>query len=369
MMTDPASQPLSVLEIDLDEIARNWMILKKKLKRGTACGAVVKADAYGLGADSVSLTLYDRGCRDFFVATFEEGATLRHALAMEDANIIVLHGLHGAAPKDFAALKLTPVLNNMHDITRWASCAWDTGQRHPAILHVDTGMNRLGISPKELAAMDKEFLKQINLRCVMSHLACADDPAHPKNRAQLDAFKQVAASLPVKAQLSLANSGGILLGPDYHFDLVRPGCWLYGIDPVPGGKNPVHTVITLKARILQIREITPGETVGYGAAYKALTPVKCATISVGYADGYLRSMMERGTVTVNGHACPVIGRVSMDLAVIDITAVTPPPEPGDWVEIIGASQTVNKVAAQAGTIGYEILTSLGQRYKWVYMGL
>ena len=202
----------------------------------------------------------------------------------------------------------------------------------------------------------------------MSHLACADEPEHPKNRDQLATFKKLTAHLALPCRLSFANSSGIFLGNDYHFDQARPGCSLYGINPQHSDENPMQGVVTLKVRILQIRDVATGETAGYGASYKVSSPVKLATISVGYADGILRCIGQNGMVAIGGQKCPIVGRVSMDTIIVDVTAVKSPLHIGDYAEIIGPHQTVDEVAAQAGTIGYEILTSLGKRYKRIYTG-
>lgn len=345
---------LSVLEIRLDDVAANWLSLKKRLKAGADCAAVVKADAYGLGAREVASALYEQSCRHFFVAHFDEAAAVRGVLA-EDALIYVLNGPHGASAQDFVHHNFIPVLNSPADAEYWGREA--AGK--PCVLHIDTGMNRLGLSAHEVAAVD---LKPLGLRYVMSHLACADDPAHPLNAGQLSAFKALTGALARPLRLSLANSAGIFLGPDYHFDLARPGCALYGINPA-AGPNPMRGVVTLKGKIVQIREIKEAGTVGYGATYKVSPPAKIATVSVGYADGYLRSLTGRGHVFIGKTKCPVIGRVSMDTIVVDATNAD---ASSGYAEIIGGQQPVDEVAAQAGTIGYEILTSLGKRYKRVY---
>lgn len=362
--------PLSVLEVHLDKIAWNYLSLKKRLKAGADCSAIVKADAYGLGAPPVAKALFDQGCRHFFVSTLDEAAAVRHVLLQPDVIIYVLNGLFGAPLKEFFDMGAVPVLNSMSDIEYWSDFARASGKKKPAVIHLDTGMNRLGLSAKEVTALVRrnDLLQPIDLRYIMSHLACADQPQHPKNLEQLSRFKQLSAELGIACRYSLANSAGILLGDDYHFDLVRPGCGLYGINPSIGVPSPVHGVVTLRARILQTRDIDQPGTVGYGGEYKIAPPAKCATISAGYADGYLRSLTGHGAVFINGKKCPVIGRVSMDFITVDISALEQSPRVGDWVEIIGPHQTVDDVAAQAGTIGYEILTRLGKRYKRSYTG-
>ncbi len=360
------SGALAVLEIDLDAIAENYLTLKKKLRAGADCAAVVKADAYGLGALPVSRTLFAQGCRHFFVATAAEAFAIRDVLPAA-ALIYVLNGPWGAAPAAFSAAGLIPVLNTPEDLACWQAAAKTAERRLPAVLQLDTGMNRLGLSAADVERLEAETFKALDIRYVMSHLACADDPVHDKNVTQRDLFETLTGRLPVPCRRSLANSAGIFLGPEYHFDLVRPGCGLYGISPLAQGENQLRNPVTLRARILQIRRIDRPETVGYGATHTVVPPAKCATISAGYADGYLRSLSGRGAVFIGGEKCPVIGRVSMDTIVVDITKLTLACQVGDWAEIIGPRQTADDVARQAGTIGYEILTGLGARYERNYI--
>ena len=397
------------LEVHLDKAARNYLFLQKKLKTGADCAAVVKADAYGLGAVEISKALHAQNCRHFFVATFEEGVAVRDALApspaplreraggegieqppapfplppvasksdgplplpqeRERGNIYVLHGPRGATPEDFTAQNLIPALNSLPDIEYWTAFAKKTGKKQPAVIHIDTGMNRLGMNASDAKRLTRDLLAPLDVRYVMSHLACPDTPDHPKNREQLELFKKLIAETGIPARYSLANSAGILLGEDYHFDLARPGCGIYGINPQSAGPNPMDGVVTLKARILQTRLIDSPQTVGYGAGYKISAGARCATVSAGYADGYFRSLTGHGIVVIAGEKCPVIGRVSMDSIIVDVTALKTEPQPGDWAEIIGPHQTVDEVAAQAGTIGYEVLTALGKRYERIYTGL
>jgi alanine racemase len=359
--------PPAILDIDLTAVAGNYLFLKKKLKSGADCGAVVKADAYGLGVIPVSKALYDQNCRHFFVATFEEGDTLRHALPGE-ARIYALHGPNGASPEDFAAREIVPVLNSLPDVEHWAAFSARSGKKQPAVIHIDTGMNRLGLSTAEAGRLMPDLLKALDLRYVMSHLACPDEPVHPMNKTQLESFRMRTAALGVPCRLSLANSAGILLGEDWHFDLARPGCGLYGLNPRREGPNPVKGAVTLKAAVLQVRQIDSKCTVGYGATYTVTPPATLATLALGYADGYFRSLTGRGTVVIGGQECLVVGRVSMDSVVADVTALKIPPRPGDYAEIIGAHHTVEDAACEAGTIGYEVLTALGKRYRRTYTG-
>lgn len=359
-----ATHALSLLEIDLAAVARNYLYLKNMLGSGTDCAAVVKADAYGLGAKKVAPALYAQNCRHFFVAHPSEAFDLPQLgeAGKTDATIYILNGLTGSDAREIAAQGFVPVLNSMTDIETWAA----TAAGKPAVLHIDTGMNRLGLGARDVEklAARKGLLQKIDIRYVMSHLACADEKNHPKNAQQLAAFRALSAALNRPWRLSFANSSGIFLGTDYHFDLVRPGCALYGINPVEG-VNPMQGVVSLQARILQVREIESAGTIGYGATYSINPPALAATISVGYADGYLRSLTGRGQVCLNGVRRPIIGRVSMDTIVVDVTGIEDVKQ-GDWVELIGDNLPVDDVAKSAGTIGYEILTGLGRRYKRIY---
>lgn len=373
--SDLYNGPLSRLTIDLDAAARNYLFLKKELGPETDCAAVVKADAYGLGAAEMSRALFAQGCRHFFVAHFDEALAVKAALPADkapgnDIAIYVLNGPHGAAAADFIAAGGVPVLNSLSDISYWSDAAGIAAKRLPAVLHIDTGMNRLGLNGTDVArlAADAGALQALDLRYVMSHLACADEPRHPKNPEQLALFRALAAQLQKPFRYSFANSGGIFLGPEYHFDLVRPGAAIYGINTTGGTVNPMQPVVRLQGRILQIRHIDRAGTVGYGADDAISPPAKCATISVGYADGYLRRFTGRGSVVIDGEKCPVIGRVSMDCIVVETTSLKRQPQIGDYADIIGGGQTLEDVAAQAGTIAYEILTELGHRYKRVYEG-
>lgn len=327
--------------------------------------AVVKADGYGLGAIEVASALAAAGCRLFFVAQLDEGVALR--VALPAIEIAVLNGvLPGTAP-DFAAHDLVPVLNDLGQVAAWRKLCRDAGPR-PAMLHLDTGMARLGLPAAELAAIaaDPALLDGVPLRAVMSHLACADEPAHPLNAEQLRRFQVARAALPA-APASLAASSGILLGPGWHFELVRPGVALYGVNPQPATPNPMAQVIALKAKILQVRDVDRGMTVGYGATHLVDRPSRIATVAAGYADGLLRSLSNRGSAVLGGHRVSVVGRVSMDLITLDVSSVEPAlAQPGALVDLVGPGHTVDDLAAEAGTIGYEILTALGRRYHRVW---
>ena len=367
---DPvARRAAAVLTVDLAAIQANYRRLQAELGQ-VECAAVVKADAYGLGAARVAPALAAAGARRFFVALLDEAIALRGILAetCPEATIGVLAGLMPGAEADYLAHRIMPVLNRPEEVERWRALAGREDRRLTAALHVDTGMNRLGLSPGELddLAAAPGRLDGIDLVLCMSHLACAEEPDNPLNAQQLGAFEAARRRLPT-AKGSLANSSGIFLGPAYHFELARPGAALYGVNPTPGAPNPMAQVIRLQGKILQVREIDAPQSVGYGATFRASEPMRLATVGVGYADGYLRSLSNRGTAFLAGHEVPVVGRVSMDLITLDVTAV--PPEaarPGEWVDLIDPERGPDALAAQAGTIGYEILTALGRRYHRTY---
>ena len=357
----------AVLTIDLAALVANYRFLRDRLV-GADCAAVVKADAYGLGAARVAAALFQAGCRHFFVAHLQEGIDLRAAVPA-DAEIFVLNGLMPGAEALCLEARLTPVLNSLAQIDGWTGLSRRVGRALPAILQVDSGMARLGLSPAEVdrLALEPARLGGIDLKAVMSHLACADEPDHPANRAQLAQFEAQRRRLP-PAPASFANSSGIFLGADYHFDLARPGAALYGVAPVPGAPNPMRAVVRLDARVIQTREIAAGDAVGYGYAFTASAPTRIATLSVGYADGWLRSVGRAGIAYIGDRALPIAGRVSMDSLTLDISTLPADMlKPGDFVELLGPHQRIDDVAAAAGTIGYEILTSLGGRYRRRYL--
>ena len=372
-LEDPAAARAgAILTIDLDAVADNYRRLCAELG-GVACAAVVKADAYGLGMARVAPALARAGARIFFVAQLEEATALRAMFPAEvevEVEIFVLNGLGAGPAAAFQAGRVHPVLNSLGEIDAWAAAARAAGRALPAAVHIDTGMNRLGLPEDELEALaaDRSRLAGIDLRYVMSHLACADQPEHPLNAEQLRRFRAARARLP-DAPASLANSSGIFLGADYHLDLARPGVALYGVNPTPGQPNPMRQVVRLQGKILQLREIDAPRTVGYGATHRAAGPTRIATVAVGYADGYLRSLSNRGSVWLGDRRVPVVGRVSMDLITLDVTGIpAEAAKPGALVDLIGPDLATDAVAEAAGTIGYEILTSLGRRYHRVYRG-
>jgi alanine racemase len=359
---------LAILAIDLAAIAANYRLLAVKAAPAE-CAGVVKADAYGLGVAEVAPALWQAGCRTFFVATLAEGVALRGLLA--DAVIYVLAGLHGAEAADFMAAGLRPLLVSRGEVDSWLAAAGDKADVR-AGLHLDTGMARLGMPPDELDALvaDGHKLKRLRPSLVMSHFACADTPEHPLNLEQPQRFRDALARLAQQRDVkrSLAASSGIFLGPDHAFDLVRPGAALYGIAPLANQPNPLRQVVRLQAKILQVRRVDAGSTVGYGATHRFARQARLATIGVGYADGFMRALSNRGGAYIGDRRAPIVGRVSMDLLTIDISDIPEAQaQPGSWVDLIGPHNPVDAVAAEAGTIGYEILTSLGRRYHRRYL--
>ena len=324
-----------------------------------AVGAVVKADAYGLGADAIAPALAAAGCDSFFVARLDEGVRLRAVLP--NARIFVFDGAEAGSVPALIAHRLIPCLNSLAQIAAWRAAAGHTTL--DAAVHVDTGMSRLGLSPGELATLAAEHrtrLAGLNLVLVLSHLACSDEAANPMNAAQLSRFQQALAMLP-PAPASLAASHGTFLGPEYHFDLLRPGVALYGANPVPGRANPMQTAAVLTGKVLQLRRIDSGDPVGYAATFHATRPSMLATIALGYADGVPRALSGRGMAAIGGHRAPIAGRVSMDTIILDVTDFAVPPQVGDDAEILGDTISLGEVAATAGTNEYEVLTRLRVR--------
>lgn len=361
----PFSPTSLTLTVDLDALAHNFAALRALA--GTAeVAPVVKADAYGLGVLPCARRLRAEGASSFYVARVAGGELLREALGPEP----VIYVLDGALPGTEARLAdaaLTPVLSSLAQVESWSARAAGTG-RLPAALHIDTGMNRLGLRPEEAEALAGApgRLNRIDVGLVISHLACADEPGHPMNARQLAAFQAAAALFP-EARASLANSAALLLGDDYLFGHVRPGIGLYS-GGLAGAPDPrFKTVATLEAPILQVRTVPPGEAVGYGAAYIADRPVRVAVVAAGYADGVLRSSSPGGFAVLAGERRPLLGRVSMDLIAIDVTDCDAA-VPGAMVELFGAGLPVDEVATAAGTIGYEILTRIGPRAERRYLG-
>jgi alanine racemase len=382
----PAASPLSpetsqavvpatatgVLTVDLDAIVANWRKLEKAAVPAE-CAGVIKANAYGCGAAPVARALANAGCKTFFVATVEEAAVVRAAVPAP-AVIYVLDGFFQNSGEAYAKIDARPVIGDLNALAEWdvfcRRSRWEGG----AAIHIDTGMNRLGFSVTEAQGI----VPRINagdhgITLVMSHLACAEQLHSSANARQLTAFREIAAQF-TNVPASLANSSGIFLGPQFQFDLVRPGAALYGVNPTPEADNPMRPVVELKGRIVQIRNVERGDSVGYGGTWTARRPTKLAIVSAGYADGYFRAAGSndgsRGAeVVVAGKRCPIAGRISMDLMAVDITDLpNNAARRGHMATLIGEGITVDELAHHYGTIGYEVLTSLGRRYARTYKG-
>jgi alanine racemase len=402
IVTPPAPPPTSsagpheletggILTIDLAAIAKNWKALATRVVP-TDCAAVVKADAYGCGLDQVVRHLVKAGCKTFFVAHMAEARRVRTVTL--DAEIYVLNGIAPGNAAAFAQIDARPVIGTMAEYVEWDAFRNANGWRGGAALHFDTGMNRLGLTVEEAPTFAFRVKSPDHgIALVMSHLACADTPHHPLNDKQIAAFRELRflfRGIPT----SLANSSGIFLGPAAHCDMVRPGAALYGVNPTPATQSLMDPVVTLKARIVQVRDVAKGMTVGYGASWTADNAGRIAVVSAGYADGYLRAAGKAGAGTkagfslgarfgakrgakaaartatcalIAGRPCPIVGRISMDLMAFDVTGL--PAElvrRGDYATLIGDGITVDELAAWSGTIGYEVLTGLGQRYRRVW---
>lgn len=356
------------LLVDLDAVAANWRLLSALVAPAAQAAAVVKANAYGLGASVVAPALAAAGCRRFVVATLDEALALRPLLGQAD--ILVLSGPFPGSESDFAEAGLIPALNSPDQIERWAAFAARRERRFPTAIHVDTGMARLGLSAVELAALagDADRLAALSPVLVMSHLACADEPGHPLNALQRDRFAQARQRLPGLPG-SLAASSGIFLGPDFHADWVRPGVALYGVNPCPGEPNRMNRAVRLQVRIIQVRDVDAGESVGYGSTYHSPDRGRVAVAAAGYADGLFRSLSNRGSGYLKEWRVPMVGRVSMDLVTFDVSHVPEAiAQPGAVIDLIGPDHDLDALAGEAGTIGYEVLTALGARYRRVYTG-
>jgi alanine racemase len=360
-----------VLTIDLNAIVANWRKLEKT-GVPAECAGVVKADAYGCGIDPVTRALAAAGCKTFFVATLDEARAAR--AATKSASIYVLDGLFQNCGDAFAQIDCKPVIGDLNELAEWDVFCRRTGWAGGAAIHIDTGLNRLGLTVVEAQGIVPRIVAgDHGITLVMSHLACAETLNHPLNAKQVAAFREI-ASLFSGVPASLANSSGIFLGPQFVFELVRPGAAVYGVNPTPEADNPMQGVVDLKARIAQIRNVERGDTVGYGATWTARRPTRLAIVAAGYADGYFRAAGSndgtRGAeAVVAGKRCPVAGRISMDLLAIDVTDLpNNAVRRGHMVTLIGEGVTVDELAHHFGTTGYEVLTSLGRRYARVYKG-
>ena len=360
-----------VLTIDLDALGANWKALESRAVPAE-CSAVVKADAYGCGLGPVTRKLASAGCKTFFVATLDEAAVAREAAPK--AAIYVLDGFFSNCGDDFAKIDCRPVIGDLNELAEWDAFRRTRGWTGLAAIQIDTGMNRLGLTVDEACGLLPRIRQADHgIALVMSHLACAEDMHNAMNARQLAAFRAIASEFH-GIPASLSNSSGIFLGPHFHMDMVRPGAALYGVNPTPEADNPMQPVVSLKVRIAQIRNVAKGETVGYGALWHAKRPTRLAIVSAGYADGYFRAASGiEGTrsaqAIVAGQRCPIVGRISMDLMAIDITD---PPHAavrrGHFITLIGDGLTLDELGHHFGTIGYEVLTSLGHRYARDYRG-
>ncbi|GAA6168687.1 alanine racemase [Sessilibacter corallicola] len=360
------------LTINLDALVSNWRTINSLSKTAVA-GAVVKANAYGLGLKEVSLALFNAGCKSFFVATLDEAVEFRKFLDA-DADIFVFSGCHPGESETFERLNITPVLNSLFQIDHWAK----RENNKPCALMLDTGMNRLGLSKDDLDVFLSGDYHRLNLQYVLSHLACADEPEHAQSPLQLTKFQNALSLIKTEfpdVVASLSNSAGALLDGKYHFDLMRPGVVLYGGFPDPKVKvGNLQNVVELSLPIIQVRKLTEDQSVGYGASEVALKGTYLATVRVGYADGIFRCAQGKLTGMLKGELVPLVGRVSMDYCVFDITGLVNKGlsvrelESGGKVQLINSEQTINDLALMENTISYEVLTSLGNRYKKTYRG-
>ena len=370
-MTDsigpPEQEAGGILTIDLSALVANWRSMRERAAPAD-CAAVVKADAYGCGIEKVVPALTQAGCASFFVAKLSEA---RRARVVTDGAIYVLNGLMPGTAPVYAEMNLRPVIGSPAELEEWNAFRAASGWRGHAALHIDTGMSRLGFPFEEAGQLASGLTKDHGIALLMSHFACSEEE-HPLNAIQITRFAEVRRRFPGIAG-SLANSSGVFLGPEAHHDLVRPGVALYGANPRPGKPNPMRAVVTLRARVVQTRDVPAGATVGYSATWAAQRASRLAVASVGYADGFLRAASASDAragadVVVSGQRCPLAGRVSMDLIVIDVTDLPQGAvKRGDLVTLLGEGIGVDDLADRAGTIGYEVLTSLGRRYRRVYV--
>lgn len=407
VITEQLAKGKAVLKIDLSIVKENYLALLNLVDRPSTLGASVKADSYGLGMTKIAPVLAKAGCNDFFVANLEEGIILRQSLKRDfknenpnisindnsssNANIYVLNGVFRNSEAELEEYKLQPVLNNLEQVSIWQEYC-KKNQQSPldksklsgmgCVLHINTGMNRLGMPEYEYLKILQEpaLLDYFEVSLLMSHLSSSDEPDSQENLKQLDKFKWLIgkSSLGNKERLvlpdklkntrrSLSNSGGVFLGKEYHFDLLRPGGSIYGLHCHPKAASCIKNPVFLYAPIIQVQNISKGERVGYNGSFKANKDMRIASLPIGYADGYMRSLSSKSCVYIDGQPARVIGRVSMDLLSIDVTSIDPAKSSiGDIVQVIGVQSTPDNLAKEAGTIGYEIITSLGARYERVY---
>lgn len=367
-----AAEVTALLTIDLAALRSNYSSLKRRAAPAE-CAAVVKADAYGIGLEPAVSALCKEGCKTFFVATLAEAFRLR--TITKQAAVYVLDGLFPETAKLFSGSNVRPVLNSLEEIQEWSRFCASDGMARAAAIHIDSGMNRLGLGSEDVKTLSvkRELLEPFEVRLVISHLACGDTPDDPKNDEQLNGFNELRKTF-ADVPASFANSAGIFLGAAFHFDMVRAGISLYGGQAVLDQQKSMTPVVKLEGRIAQIRSPKAGATIGYGAGHSLARDSSVATVVVGYADGFMRLLGANNshsgaTAYINGYPAPLLGRVSMDLITIDVTDI--PNEHlkrGAFVELIGPNVTIDDLAGQAQTISYEILTSLGNRSQRVYLG-
>jgi alanine racemase len=356
----------STIEIDLATIRENYLKLKSAAKN-SICAATVKANAYGLGLKDIALTLSKAGCTNFFVAALGEAVFLRKHL--KDANIYVFHGIKKEEAASFFQYDITPILNDIEQIEIWNEFAKLSKRKLPAILHFDTGINRLGMDPEDAKTinLNKKILQHLDLQFIMSHLACSNEIDNVRNQQQLDKFLEICKYFP-KVKRSISNSGGIFLGNEYHFDMVRPGAAIFGVNPTPYTNNPMKNSLYLYTKIIQIKTVKRDGMIGYGNMCPVKKGMRIATIPIGYADGYARSLTNKGYCFFNNTRLIAMGKISMDMTVIDVSNIEDGQiKKGDLVEIIGDNINIEELAKMAGTISYEILTSLGERFRLKYL--
>ena len=367
---------LSRLTINLKAVVDNWGLLNQKIGSRSRCAAVVKANAYGLGVDPIAKALYEGGCRVFFVATLDEGVELRKSLGQLECEIIVFGGLfydvgEQTCSSDWSRYSLIPVLFSVKHLARWAFFNSQVQKVLPCVVKVDTGMHRMGLSVAELnEQLESGRISELQPVCFMGHFACADEPDHPLNISQIGMFRECLANIKKHLpaiQASMCNSAAIFLDEEVYYDLVRPGIALYGGNPCPSAPNPMQSVVRLELGVMQVKVVEAGESVGYGASYVAQGKTKLAIVSGGYADGLHRVLGNVGHAYCSGQKVSIVGRVSMDTLAFDVTHVVD--SDLSVIEVLGKDQTIDDLAHAAGTIGYEILTSLGSRFQRDYVYL
>lgn len=355
----------STLYINLDAIRYNYAFFKS-ISKETEVGCVVKANCYGLGVGKIAPIFENKGCCKFFVATLNEALELKNIISHK-SEVYVFHGIKKNELHEFSANNIIPVLNDIHQLEIYSQHAVNLGKKLPCVIHFDTGMNRLGVDYQDAERVrDSAYIKDLDVKFLMSHFACVSERGHELNGLQYERMKKIKQIFP-ECKISLSNSRGAISSENYHFDLIRPGSGLYGI--CAGIQKEISHVITLKSKIIQIRDIKEDSYVGYGATAKVKKGSRLAIVPVGYADGYFRGLSNKSYAYFNGYKLPLLGIVSMDLTIFDISSVPSHQlNVGDELELIGENVWLHELSQASSTIGYEILTRLGNRYKRVYVG-